>query len=34
MLEKVCADFPNVTVAGFEGLLTDVLRRSTTSARS
>ena len=22
MLEKVCADFPNVTVAGFEGLLT------------
>ncbi len=23
MLEKVCSDFPNVTVAGFEGLLTD-----------
>jgi pantetheine-phosphate adenylyltransferase len=22
MLEKVCADFPNVSVAGFEGLLT------------
>ena len=22
MLEKVCADFPNVTVAGFDGLLT------------
>jgi pantetheine-phosphate adenylyltransferase len=22
MLEKVCAEFPNVTVAGFEGLLT------------
>ena len=22
MLEKACADFPNVTVAGFEGLLT------------
>ncbi len=22
MLEKVCADYPNVTVAGFEGLLT------------
>ena len=22
MLEKVCADFPNVTVASFEGLLT------------
>ena len=22
MLEKVCADFPNVTVSGFEGLLT------------
>ncbi|MCW2760498.1 MAG: coaD, partial [Marmoricola sp.] len=22
MLEKVCVDFPNVTVAGFEGLLT------------
>ena len=22
MLEKVCTDFPNVTVAGFEGLLT------------
>ena len=34
MLEKVCADFPNVTVAGFEGLLTDVLRRSAASARS
>lgn len=23
MLEKVCADYPNVRVAGFEGLLTD-----------
>jgi pantetheine-phosphate adenylyltransferase len=22
MLEKACADFPNVTVAGFDGLLT------------
>ena len=33
MLEKVCADFPNVTVAGFEGLLT-TSARSTTSTRS
>jgi pantetheine-phosphate adenylyltransferase len=23
MLEKICADYPNVRVAGFEGLLTD-----------
>jgi pantetheine-phosphate adenylyltransferase len=28
MLEKACADFPNVTVAGFEGLLTTFCERN------